>query len=411
MADAVIDQQTGNPAIDLALDTIKLEKQALVFTNTKMSAEKTAEDIGKKLKKKAEELEELALQVRKALPRPTRQCERLAACIQNSVAFHHAGLTQKQRTIVEDNFRKGLIRVIACTPSLAMGVDIPAFRSIIRDLRRFTSRGLRHIPVLEYLQMAGRAGRPKYDKHGEAIVIAASEAEKEKLRSMYIEGEPEEIYSKLAVEPVLRTYVLSLIAANFVRSKDQITGFFEKTFWAHQYEDIHRLEMVIEKMLELLKGYGFIASSEEEFVSADSLSGTRYRATKLGRRVAEIYLDPLTAHELLLALEKAESAGCARETPPIAYLHMISSTLELRPRLRVKVKEYDKIQERFAEMEGSLLIEEPSAFDPSYDEYMNSFKTALFFDEWIDERDEEYLLEKYSVRDRKSTRLNSSHYS
>ena len=41
---------TGNAALDLAIDTIKIGKQALVFVNTKRSAEKTAEDISKKVR-------------------------------------------------------------------------------------------------------------------------------------------------------------------------------------------------------------------------------------------------------------------------------------------------------------------------------------------------------------------------
>ena len=109
---------------------------------------------------------------------------------------------------------------------------MPAFRTIIRDLKRYGYRGLAWIPILEYHQQAGRAGRPSFDKYGEAICIAASKSEKDNIHEKYIKGEPEEIYSKLAVEPVLRTYLLSLIATDFVKTKQQIFEFFSKTFWA-----------------------------------------------------------------------------------------------------------------------------------------------------------------------------------
>ena len=146
-----ISSETGNAALDLALDTIKLEKQALVFVNAKRSAEKVAEDISKQLEPQ-EKLEVLAEQVLKAIPKPTKQCERLAKMIQTGVAFHHAGLHHKQKELVEDNFRKGTIKIIACTPTLAYGLDLPAFRAIIRDLKRFGPRGMAFIPVLEFLQ-------------------------------------------------------------------------------------------------------------------------------------------------------------------------------------------------------------------------------------------------------------------
>ena len=164
-----ISAETGNGALDLALDTLKLGKQALVFVNTKKSAEKTAEDIAKKVKAGSKELIELSEKALKALSSPTRQCERLGNCIKKGIAFHHAGLVAKQRELIEDNFRNGNIKIICATPTLAMGIDLPAFRTILKDLKRYGSRGMAYIPVLEYLQMAGRAGRPKFDKTGEAI--------------------------------------------------------------------------------------------------------------------------------------------------------------------------------------------------------------------------------------------------
>ncbi len=389
-----IEEKYSNPSLNLAIDTIRIRKQALVFANTKMSAERTAEDIAQKTGINSAELNELADKVLKVLSKPTRQCERLARCIRKGTAFHHAGLTQKQKELVEDSFRAGKIRIIACTPSLAMGVDLPAFRSIIRDLRRYTRHGLRYIPVLEYLQMAGRAGRPSFDSFGEAIIIAASEADKEKLYRNYVLGEPEEIYSKLAVEPVLRTYLLSLIATGFVRSKKQILDFFSQTFWAHQRASMDELEIIIDKMLGLLEEFEFIKSSMDEFTSADKLDDLSYRATTLGRRVAELYLDPLTAHNFLVSIRRATKIHIL----PVSFLHMVSYTPELRPLLRVKMKEYDHIQEELAKYGEHLVVNEPSAFEPEYDEFLNSVKTALFFSDWIDEKDEEQMLEKFSIR-------------
>ena len=92
-----ISSETGNAALDLALDTLKIGKQALVFVNTKRSAEKTAEDISKKVKSKSKKLVELSDKMLKALSSPTKQCERLSNCIKKGIAFHHAGLVAKQR--------------------------------------------------------------------------------------------------------------------------------------------------------------------------------------------------------------------------------------------------------------------------------------------------------------------------
>ncbi|MEM4263899.1 MAG: helicase-related protein [Candidatus Woesearchaeota archaeon] len=378
-----IEEKSGEPVINLALDTISKKKQALVFVNAKRSAEKCAEEISKKIKETNPELTELSEKALGALSRPTKQCERLALCLKKGVAFHHAGLHSKQKEIIEENFKKGKVKIICCTPTLAAGVDLPAFRSIIRDVKRYTNMGMQYIPVLEYLQMAGRAGRPSFDTHGEAILITGTEPEKKAVYEKFVLGEPEEIYSKLAVEPVLRTYLLSLISTKVIQSPDEIYAFFGKTFWAHQFKDTAKLRKKIDQMLKLLEEWKFI----------QLLSGS-YRATLLGKRVAELYIDPLTANHFIHCMQRAKDT----KITPLSLLVMISNTLEMAPQLRVKTKEYDDIQEQMAKHEVYMLDKEPSMFEPEYEDYINAFKTAMMFDDWINEKDEEQLLEQYDIR-------------
>ena len=366
-------------AIELAIETINLKKQALIFVNTKRGAEKTAEDIAKKIKENNPKWERLAKEV--LGQSPTKQCRRLSNIILKGVAFHHSGLTTRQRELIENGFRSGIIKIIASTPTLAAGLDLPAFRAIIRDIRRFDRGSLRHIPVLEYLQMAGRAGRPKYDKYGEAILIAKSESEKDFLIDTYIFGEPEDIDSKLAVEPVLRTYLLALISTHFIRSLDEALDFFSRTFWAHQYRDLHTLGLKIEKIISLLEDWDFIEIINDKFVS-----------TPLGEKVSRLYLDPLTAHELIEGLQKGIKIN------EFSFLQLISYTLEMRPLLNVRQKEQSKIHKTIIEQGDFLLSREPELYDYEYDDFLKSIKTAMMFKDWIDERTEEFLLEEYNIR-------------
>jgi len=376
-------QQTSDPVINLALDTMDLKKQALVFVNAKRSAEKVAEDIAKKSPLKGAVLDKLSTDVLGVLGRPTKQCERLALCVKHGIAFHHAGLHAKQKELVEDAFRVGVIKIISCTPTLAAGIDLPAFRSIVRDVKRFGSQGMAHIPVLEFLQMAGRAGRPKYDAFGEVVVIAQTQGDKEFIIEHYLKGFPEEIYSKLAVEPVLRTYLLSLINARIISSRKSILEFFEKTFWAFQYKDMERMSRIIDRMLKLLIEWGFLQEMSEGL-----------RATMLGKRVAELYVDPLCAHEFLVGLEKA-----GRTTlKAFSFLHLVSNSLEMRPLLRVKQKDMDELMQRYARVEGNLLQKEPDMFEPEYEDWFSSVKTAFMLEDWMDEKDEEWILEEYDCR-------------
>ncbi len=395
-----VEPVTDSPVVNVALDTIKIGKQALVFLGTRPSAEKSAEEIAKRINMagNADELRalsRLADDALHSLDSPTRQCDRLAKCLRKGIAFHHSGLTSKQRELVENNFRGGSVKIICCTPTLAAGVDLPAFRAIIRDLKRFTQHGYDWIPVLEYLQMAGRAGRPNFDSEGEAIIFASGESDAADLEERFINGEPEEVYSKLAVEPVLRTYVLSIVASGLGRNRQEIMSFFKRTFWAHQFKDVSRLEKVIGKMLALLEEWGFITAQEKSgFVSASEIGDGRISATLAGSRVAQLYIDPLTAHNLIEGLNGSSIKGMSY----FSLLQLIAYTSELQPLLKVKAKEYEEVQERLLEAQTSLLTKEPSMYDADYDDFLASVKTAMFFSDWSDEKTEEELLEKYSIR-------------
>ncbi len=383
-----------DPVVNVAFDTLNIGKQALIFVNTKRSAEKTAEDIVRFLRKNTEaKNKELADNILHALSKPTKQCEKLHEVIKHGIAFHHAGLTNKQKELIEDNFRNGSIKLICCTPTLAAGVDLPAYRTIIRDLKRFGIRGYTNIPVLEYLQMSGRAGRPKYDKEGQSIIITTTETEKEAATERYVNGEPEDITSKLAVEPALRTYILSLVASNFVNSREKIIDFFSKTFWAYQFEDMKKMEKIIDRMLHMLEEFEFIESKKSDFVSADKMLNERINATELGKRVAQLYIDPLTANEFVKAIKR-----CKGKPDTFGLLQLISNSLEIRPRLNIKAKEYETYTAMLVEHESGFLIMMPSEFEEEYDDFFNSIKTAAFFNEWIEEKDDDYLLEKFDAR-------------
>jgi helicase len=114
----------------------------------------------------------------------------------------------------------------------------------------------------------------------------------------------------------------------------------------------------------------------------------------IGKRVAELYIDPLTAYFFICCLGEASD----KRLSDFSFLQMISHTLEIRPLLRVGIKEYDKIQEQLVVQNNFLLEKEPSMYEPEYEDFINSIKTAMMFYDWINEKDEEFLLEEYNVR-------------
>lgn len=372
-----------DPLEALLDDTVKMKKQALVFANTRPRAESLAKQsaaiITPRLSlEEKKSLEKVATRIENALESPTEQCKKLASLVRGGVAFHHAGLVSRQRELVEENFREGLIKTISATPTLAAGVNTPAFRVIITSLHRYDFSGMVPIPVREYRQMAGRAGRPKYDTNGESIVLTKHEMEAEEVMRTYILGEMEEVSSKLGVQPVLRMHLLALIASRFVFDVESMDFFFSKTLYAHQFKDLDSLKRMLRGLLKELEQLEFIQGEEN-----------RFWTTKIGQRVAELYLDPLSAHALIQKLKR-------KELKTFAALFSIVDTTEFRPYLNVSSKKEPEMWEDLQANVKELPLEDPDVLF-SDAQMLEKYQTTKFLDAWISEMLEQDLLEKFNI--------------
>mmetsp|Transcript_18077 Transcript_18077/g.27114 ORF Transcript_18077/g.27114 Transcript_18077/m.27114 type:complete len:1635 (+) Transcript_18077:2-4906(+) len=89
------------------------------------------------------------------------------------LGFHHAGMQRSDRGIVEDSFSNGYIKVLTCTATLAWGVNLPAHTVIIKGTTLYIPEkgGFCQLGMLDVMQIFGRAGRPQFDKTGEAFLI------------------------------------------------------------------------------------------------------------------------------------------------------------------------------------------------------------------------------------------------
>lgn len=383
-------------------------KQVLVFISTRKGAESAAEKIAKVTKESLTKEEKAKLagvseKILSSLGHPTIQCHRLSGCVSDGVAFHHAGLTNKQRGLVEEAFRSGLIKVISATPTLAAGINLPAWRVIVRDLRRFDSgRGMDYIPVLEIQQMMGRAGRPKYDSEGEAILLTGSKRDAVYAWDNYIKGEPERIHSKLGMEPVLRTHVLSLIASGVASTREELLDFFSRTFYAHQYRDMEGIGKILDRVIAMLEEFRFIKAGGPEnedrgpFRSGSDILGQQkaeLKPTRVGKRVSELYIDPLTANELIKGLGIAKD----RKANDFGYLQLISSTIEMMPLPSVRKSDFEELNELVAKEEKNLIHKPPNPWDIEYDDFLRSLKNAWVLKEWCEEEGEDRIMERFGM--------------
>lgn len=377
----------SNPVVSLAIDTVHEGGQSLVFLSTRRSTVSMATRVAKILPKLLSKMQQRALaEVADEILRKgtkTQQSEKLAELVRRGVAFHHAGLHYEHRKVIENNFRQNIIKIICATPTLAAGVNLPARRVIIRDYYRYESDlGRYPIPILEYKQQAGRAGRPKYDKYGEAVLVAKSEEEKKQLFETYIFGEPEKIWSKLANEQVLRTHVLSTISAGYANSEESLLKFINETFYAYQY-DPENIRSVIRKILNFLITEELLVEKEQVFLP-----------TSLGKRTSELYIDPLTAVIIRDALINAGK----EKTTTLSFLHLISHTPDM-VKLYLRRKDYQKFMEIVDMHYDEFLVKAPDYLTQptEYEWFLSEVKVAQLLQDWIDEKTEDEILENYGI--------------
>jgi len=360
----------------LVTDIMSSGGQALVFVSTRRSTEALAKALGSQVRNALddnvkEHLKKVAQSLSAAQDEPTSMGARLARCIENGVAFHNAGLTNAQRAIVEKEFKKHRIACIVATPTMAMGVNTPARRVVIRDLNRFdVNFGLSPIPVLEIKQMCGRAGRPKYDKYGEAILFAKDIDEVDDLIEEYFLSEPEAIESKLGSEPALRMHVLASVATGHVGTEEDLLAFFNRTFFAFA-GDVFTIHGKIREVLDFLE--------KEEFINR---SDGFLKPTFFGKRTSDLYIDPLSAVKMRDTLRKSRD-------DPMFHLWSICTTPDM-PKLYLRRGDYAWVEQKIEEAEFAFPIED-------YDFFLAEVKTAALLDDWIAERTEEEVTKKFGI--------------
>jgi helicase len=355
--------------------------QAIVFVATRPSAEASAENVSVAIaphlaaEQKAS-LDILAKKVHDALPTPTTQCARLAKCIRNGTAFHHAGIPERQRKLIESGFKKErAIKVIVATTTLAMGIDYPASWVIVRDLKRFGGNFSSFIPALEIKQMLGRAGRPRYDKVGYGVLVCSAN-EKREVAEKYIYGDLEDIYSKLSSEPTLRVHCLALIASKYCNDFRSLFGFFSRTFFACHYGSAQELLEKVESVVSDLERMGFVAKTK----------GDALVASPLGKRTSELYLDPQTAYAYIKSFKTVDLDNS------IGFICNLCNSTEMRPYLSVGRAEEQKL---FDDMYASSVELYP---DWEYDsEALQKYKTARALNAWANEANEQQMLSDFDL--------------
>ena len=365
---------------------IEDKSQALAFVSTRRFTESLAtyvsgkinKKINKEQRKRFKEVSEKLLEVpKKKGSLPTSTCLKLAEVAEKGVAFHHAGLFNEQKEIIEDEFRNGNILMITATPSLMYGVNLPSKSVVIRDHTRWTSNGPQPIPVFDYEQMSGRAGRPQYDDVGYSYLIAKTMDEAYNLEDFYIEGEIELTNSKLVDnKDAIYRQIIAQIASSLSKNLDDLTDFFGKTLYGYQMSNNPSMALFAEDSLKY----------ELETALQFLLQNGIIRATPEGLKTTEFgNLIARSNYTVETAVKIKEYITGMSEFNVDEFIYALSETPDL-PLISFKGrKSKDPVQERLSES-GLFAVD-----------IGNPEATTVSLIEWINERSEYEIENKYNV--------------
>lgn len=365
---------------------IEDNSQALSFVSTRRFTESLATYVAKKIDKKTtkeqkHEFKQVAdklLEVpKKKGSLPTTTCLKLAEAAEKGVVFHHAGLFNEQKEIIEDEFRNGNILMITATPSLMYGVNLPSKYVVIRDHTRWTSNGPASIPVFDYEQMSGRAGRPQYDDVGYSYLVAKTMDEAFDLEARYIDGEIELTNSKLIDnKDAIYKQIIAQIASSLSKNLDDLNDFFGKTLYGFQMKNNPSMSMFaqdslnweLESALEFLLQNGIIRATPEGLKTTDfgNLIAKSNYAVETAVKIKEYVstMEKLNTAEMIYALA---------ETPDLPLISFKGR------------KSKDPVRDKLSEC-GLFAVD-----------IGNPEATAVSLIEWIDERNEYEIENAYNV--------------
>ncbi|XP_076460821.1 U5 small nuclear ribonucleoprotein 200 kDa helicase-like [Babylonia areolata] len=151
----------------------------------------------------------------------------LKETLASGVGYLHEGLSESERTIVEQLFNSGAVQVIVATRGLAWGMAAAAHLVIVMDTQYYDGKthSYEDYPVTDVLQMIGRANRPLHDQEGKAVIMCQS-SKKEFFKKFLFEPLPVESH----LDHCLHDHFSAEIVTKTIENKQDAVDYLTWTF-------------------------------------------------------------------------------------------------------------------------------------------------------------------------------------
>ena len=173
------------------------------------------------------------------------QYHTLRRLITKGIAFHHSGVLPLLKESIELLFTKGYIKLLYCTETFAVGINMPTKTVIFTGLSKYddSTGGMRFLRTDEYIQMAGRAGRRGKDPLGTVIYLPERDPPSTVEMRIILKGGRPQIHSRMDFH---YDFLLKTFQSKELRWRD----LQEKTYWYRQKQSMLQGEMKEQERLK-----------------------------------------------------------------------------------------------------------------------------------------------------------------
>lgn len=269
----------------------------LIFNNQRSYTESRARGLSKLYQFETDHNVDFEADIKEAISTElTDEHRTLISMLTAGVGYHHAGLEDGIKELIEQYIDEGVIQCVCCTTTLSYGFDSPVQSVIVADLKHWTGE---FIGVYEYVQWVGRAGRDadKYDQ-AYAFCLFGDENASEQFQfdTPIEEKDLEDVETHLSGQSTLRWLVLELVAYGW-ESDQEVMEFIRSTlYWSETVEQIPQhlrtamdvepgkeITEAVSETLAWLTRQGLV----NQIVTQPQAEKTRYEATDQGRALVE----------------------------------------------------------------------------------------------------------------------------
>ncbi len=266
------------PAIAFVLSRKDCEKYARKITNNLITVQEGHD---------AEKIFDFHLRHHKEFLQTLPQYHELRSLITNGVAYHHSGLFPILKEIIEILYGRGLIKILFCTETFAVGLNMPTKTVLFVGLSKYDDsiESMRLLQNDEYLQMAGRAGRRGKDVQGTVLYFPDRNPPFVYEMQAMMKG------SKPAIESRM-TFHYDFIMKTIHNGQHDWLQILRDSYWFYQHmEAINSTQREYESVLQKVHETSLLPQDYDQMVLKDKLMNDVKILVNAQRKQAQIALN------------------------------------------------------------------------------------------------------------------------